>query len=306
MSPADRQIREEALRWFVRARAEGFGPDERGQLVSWLERDGRHRREYDLLQQVWDRAGELEHRYGRPSVTPLRGGLRRAAAMAMSACVMMAIVLVLFRYSSVDYAAPPGGRLSVQLAEGVRAELDADSAIRVNRLALHPDVTLVRGSAYFDVDAVRSGLEVHAAQATLRDIGTRFSATVLENEGRVAVAEGKVEVTLGGARRTLESGRQARFAAGRIGEPDFCDLQQVAPWMNGEYRFAAATLAEVADALWRHGRMRVEIPDARVATLTVSGNFDMAEPEKLMRAIARIHGLQFRTRAGGYELLSDS
>jgi transmembrane sensor len=304
MSDRDEMILEEALRWFARARAADFSAGEQLELAGWLERDARHRREYDLLRQTWQRAGELEHRLVRaPQVSVLQAALRRPAMLAVAASVVVATTLVLMRYAPLSYESEPGKQMSVRIAEGIQAELDADSEIRVSRWTAYPDVTLVRGSAYFDVQAVQSGLRVHVADATLRDIGTRFAATVVEDDGQAAVAEGMVEVSAAEAQQMLGSGQLVRFADERIDAPVHCDPQQVAPWRNGEYRFVAASLAEVADAVWRHSRLRIEIPDEQIAKLTVSGNFDIRQPEKLLWAVAQIHDLQARKQRDGYRLL---
>lgn len=307
MSEHDEQIQEEALRWFARARAANFSATEQLQLANWLEQDARHRSEYALLHQTWKQVGELEYSFSRPAKSAVRkGGMRRPAMLALAACAMFATALLISRYAPVTYEAPPGGRLSVQIVKGIHVELDADSSIRVSRLTSYPDVKLTRGSAYFNVQAVNSGLLVHVADAALRDIGTRFAATVVKDDGQVAVAEGMVEVSAAAEQIMLQSGQQTRFTDERIDAPVACDPQQVAAWKNGEYRFAAASLAEVADAVWRHSRLRIDIPDAQVASLTVSGNFDIRQPEKLLWAIAQIHDLQARKQSDGYKLLPNS
>jgi len=307
MSECDEKLQGEALRWFTRARAGDFGADEQQRLADWLVQDARHRNEYELLRLTWARVGELEHRLARsPLVSTRQSVLRRPVMFAFTACVIVASTLLLLRQMPITYESAPGKQSSVQIAEGIRVELDADSEIKVSRLPFYPDVTLTRGSAYFDVQAEQSGLRVHAADAALRDIGTRFAVTVLGGEGQVAVAEGMIEVSAAAGQKMLQSGQQTRFTASRIDAPTPCDLQQVAAWKNGEYRFAVATLAEVADAVWRHNRMRIEIPDAYVASLTVSGNFDIGQPEKLLSALAQIHDLQVRKQGGGYRLLPNS
>lgn len=253
------------------------------------------------MQQTWQQVGALERHLSRPVPPSL---MRRPAMQAMAAGAVLAAILLGYRLSYVEYESQPGRQLQVQLEAGMAAVLDADSAIRVSRWSGRPDVTLVRGSAYFDVQAHGSGLQVHVADTTLRDIGTRFVASIVEDDGRVAVAQGRVEVNAGEVRQMLGAGQQTRFAADRVEVPVSCDPQHVAPWLDGEYRFAAATLAEVADALWRHSRMRLDIPDASVAALTVSGNFEIGQPDKLVWAVAQIHDLQSRKLPDGYRLVS--
>jgi transmembrane sensor len=304
----DEQIQEEALRWFARARATNFSVNEQQQLENWLEQDARHRCEYTLLHKTWKQVGELEYSFSRPAKLPNRRDvIWRPTMLALAAGAVIASVLLVYLYTPIYYEAPPGGHLNVQIADGIQVELDADSAIRVSRLTDYPDVRLTRGSAYFDVQASRSGLRVHVADVSLRDIGTRFAATVVQDDGQVAVAEGMVEVSSAAEQKMLGVGQQTHFSSDQISTPGAVDPQQIAPWRNGEYRFTAATLAEVADAIWRHSRLRIEIPDARIASLTVSGNFEIQQPEKLLWVIAQVHDLHARKLADGhYKLLPNS
>ncbi|MDD2700990.1 MAG: FecR domain-containing protein [Sideroxydans sp.] len=290
-------MQEEALRWFVRVRSGHFTANEQLQLSHWLAQDERHHSEFMLLQQTWQQIGELG---GQPA--HIERPRKKFAMQAVVAGFLLVSALLLYRYSFVTYESQPGTLMSVKVAEGIMAELDADSAIRISRWSDFPDVTLVRGSAYFNVLAHDSGFQVHVADVALRDIGTRFAAQVVDDHGRVAVEEGQVEVAAVSGKTLLGAGQQTSFSSDRIEAPVNCDPLQVAPWRNGEYRFAAATLADVSDDLWRHSRMRLEMSDARVAALTVSGTFEIGQPDKLVWAVAQIHDLKTRKLADGYLL----
>lgn len=299
-APIEEAIRETALFWFTRARAADFGANDYAQLQHWLAQDPRHHDEYARLEQTWTQLGALRDHFSRPRPAPVRSFTARRVAVALAACVVGFFAVLFFRYPSELYQAPPGGHLSVQIAEGIQAELDADSAIEVAHFSLHPDVHLMRGSVYFDVKARHTGLQVHVAEITLHDIGTRFSATVIQNDGKVAVAEGQVEISTATSQMMLSTGQQVHFASEDIDTPISINPQQVAAWQNDAYRFDAAPLSEVADTIWRHSRLRIEIPDARISALTVSGNFDIQQPEKLVWAIAQIHELRVKKQPDGH------
>lgn len=301
----DEQIQEAALRWFTRARAEDFSATERRQMENWLAQAPVHRREYARLEQTWSQMDGLSTYFKRPRpMQAHRKPARRTAKAALAACAAGIVAIMIFRYPPAHYQAPPGERLSVQIAAGLQAELDSDSAIEVNRWSLHPDVRLTRGSVYFDVQIPNSGLQVHVAETTLRDIGTRFAITTLpQGGGRVAVAEGIVEVSTATERETLSAGHQTRFSNARIEPPTTINPQQVTAWHSGEY-FDATPLAEVADTLWRHHRVRIDIPDNRIANLTISGSYDIRQPQKLLWAIAQIHQLHEQRQPDGHILLT--
>ncbi|KAG0743492.1 hypothetical protein G6F24_016256 [Rhizopus arrhizus] len=83
----------------------------------------------------------------------------------------------------------------VQLPDGSRAVLDADSAIAVNFDAHARQVELLRGRAWFDVtpDAERR-FSVRAGNGVVEDISTAF--TVARGDGQVEtqVGQGRVRV----------------------------------------------------------------------------------------------------------------
>jgi len=299
--PPDDPVKERALHWFVRSRADDFAAEERAQLEQWLGEAPSHRIEYGRLGQTWGQLGGLHNYFSRPQ--PKRHSSSwKTVSLAASVAGVAGLLAVL--YWPETYQALPGEHLSVQLVEGIKIELDADSVIRVSRTSSHPDVRLIQGSAYFDVQAKHSGLEVHVADATLRDIGTRFAATVVQGNGSLSVAEGMVEISASAGKKMLSEGQQTRFTSLSIDNPVAINPQQVAAWKSGEYRFEASTLDEVADAIWRHSRVRVEIPDRRIAKLSISGNFDIRQPDKLLWAIAQIHNLQLKQQAEGRWMLS--
>ena len=306
-SPAsdDGQIQEAALRWYTRARAADFSATERMQLESWLAQDPGNRREYARLEQTWNEMDGLRNYFKRTrAVQARRNATRRTAKAALAACCAGIVAIMVFSYPPALYQTPPGRHLSIQIAAGVRAELDADSAIEVNRWSLHPDVRITRGSVYFDVQTPDSGLQVHVAETTLRDSGTRFAITTLPHGGgRVAVAEGIVEISTATGRETLSAGYQTRFGGARVESPTSINPQQVFAWQSGDY-FEATTLTEVADTLWRHQRVRIEIPDIRIANLTLSGSYDIRHPQKLLWAIAKTHQLQEQLQPHGHILLT--
>jgi transmembrane sensor len=308
MEPAAHDPSQQALHWFVRARSPDFGNDERQRMEAWLAVDPAHRNEFERLRDTWGKLDSLAPhldtlrqaapamlaalRPEKPAI-PRRGWIFPTLGSALAA---MVILLWLFPrpVETLNFETTPGQHLSVVIGEGIEAVLDADSAIRVAR-SNPPRVELVRGDVYFAVDRPDGGgLEVMAGRARIRDIGTRFAVTLREQIGHVAVAEGMVEIQTGGTRRTAAAGLRVDFdGAGITGEKPLA-TENVAPWRNGQWRFTAAPLAEIATEMARQQRIILDIADPKVAALTVSGSFDINEPDKVLWAIAQVHGLKAR------------
>lgn len=304
MEPADSDPAQQALHWFVRARAPDFSDAERQRMEAWLAADSAHRAEYERLCDTWGKLDGLAAHLDalrqpatlaalRPALpaTPRRNWMFPALACAM-AVMVMAAWLFPRQVEILHYQTMPGQHLSVAVAEGIEAVLDADSALSVAR-SDPPRVELLRGNAYFAVNRQGSGgLEVMAGQTRIRDIGTRFAVAVREHGGHVAVAEGVVEIQSGGTHRTAAAGLRVDFDGTGITGEKYLAAEDVAPWRNGQWRFAATPLAEIAMEMARQQRVRLDIPDPEVAALTVSGNFDIQEPDRVLWAIAQVHGLK--------------
>lgn len=305
MEPADSDPSQQALHWFVRSRAPDFSGAERQRMEAWLDADAAHRAEYERLRDTWGKLDGLaphlealrpaappslaDMRSIRPAL-PRRGWIFPALACAM-AVMVMAAWLFPRQVETLHYQTTPGQHLTVAVAEGIEAVLDADSAISVAR-SEPPRIELLRGDVYFAVDRAGGGLEVMAGQTRIRDIGTRFAVAVREHGGHVAVAEGMVEIQAGGTHRTAAAGLRVDFDGTGITGEKHLAAEDVAPWRDGQWRFAATPLAEIAAEMARQQGIRLDIPDPRVAALTVSGNFDIKEPGRVLWAIAQVHGLK--------------
>lgn len=296
-------VDDQALRWFVRSRADDFSAAERQRRDDWLAADPAHQAAYTALGSTWDRLDDIaallpaqvrnipraaprRHLlFALPRLLPLGGALAAAAILAFVFLLPQEEIL-----RSIE--AQPGQHRQLTLADGTRLALDADSVARVND-SLPPRIELIKGKLYLDVARTSSGqLEVRAGTARIRDIGTRFAVSLRDGQGQVAVAEGQVEIKDEQRLLMLFAGRGADFGPqGIAGERAIADVD-IAPWRNGQWRFAATPLAELVDELARQQRIRLDIPDAKIAALTVSGSFPISEPDRVLWAVAQVHGLK--------------
>lgn len=295
-------IEQEALRHYVRSRAPDFGADERRALDAWLAEHASHRTAFRRLEQTWQRLDGLADAFKderavlmrerkRPAHTP---GRWLFAAMASAAAAMLV------------FAVPPGAGLprhfettvaqqrTISLPAGIDVAINADSAIDV----VDGDpirIDLVRGDMFVDVGRAASGhLEVRAGNAVILDIGTRFSVSTKDRGGSLAVEEGQVELRTGPARLFVGAGQGADFDAGGHVEAHSLGASAVAPWRERRWQFDATSLAVVSGELWRQQGLRVDVADAAVAALTVSGTFAFDEPDQVLWAVAQVHGLRLK------------
>lgn len=109
-----------------------------------------------------------------------------------------------------------GGRAAIVLANGVELRLDANTAITLDT---ERSVSLTRGAVYLD-SSHRTGLPetvaIVARGTVIRDIGTRFEVRLSDEELRVRVRDGRVEVSGAFGMREADRGRQLRVTSSGI------------------------------------------------------------------------------------------
>lgn len=97
-----------------------------------------------------------------------------------------------------SYVAPRGQRTSIQLQDGTKIVLAADSRLRVRQDAAPTRDVELSGEAYFEVhhDGSRPFV-VHTAQSIITELGTSFSVRAYPDDpdARVVVTSGRVRLT---------------------------------------------------------------------------------------------------------------
>jgi ferric-dicitrate binding protein FerR (iron transport regulator) len=109
-----------------------------------------------------------------------------------------------------------GGRATIALANGVELRLDSDTAITVDT---GRRVSLVRGAIYLDSSNRRGPpepVEIVARGTVIRDIGTRYEVRLSDEELRVRVRDGRVEVQSAFGMREADRGGQLRVTPSAI------------------------------------------------------------------------------------------
>ena len=147
---------------------------------------------------------------------------------------------------------PRGGEYALQLADGSRVWLNAETRLRypVAFTGTERRVELT-GEAYFEVskDATRPFI-VQANGVDVRVLGTSFNVAAYGAEVVTTLVEGRVAVEAGSERVTLEPDRQAVWDGERM-EVRQVDASNYGLWRKGIFYFEDRRLEEILDALAR-------------------------------------------------------
>jgi transmembrane sensor len=184
----------------------------------------------------------------------------------------------------------------VALTDGSIAELGPESAIATRFTAGQRRVSLISGTAFFEVapDAGRPFV-VDAAGIEATALGTAFDVRLSTRSVSVGVASGTVGIRHEGA----VSPDIARLGPGERAHVDretgAATLDRVAPdavasWRDGRLFVADATVAEVVEELRRYHAGWIVIADDRLAAAQVNGLYDLRDPGRALRAVVQPAG----------------
>ena len=109
-----------------------------------------------------------------------------------------------------------GGRAAIVLANGVELRLDSDTDVTLDT---GRSMSLARGALYLD-SSHRTGpperVEIVARGTVIRDIGTRYEVRLSDQELRVRVRDGRVEVSSAFGMQAADRGGQLRVTSSGI------------------------------------------------------------------------------------------
>lgn len=298
--PSAERMQEEASLWFARMRGGRVTDDLRARFDRWLAADAAHRREYEILEQIWDQSGRLVPKTrGKPDLGRARL-LRGAASLAGTVvlCVWLGMAWLGDRIST-----DAGERQHIRLADGSELDIAPRTRLRVRFDGTRRRLELEEGRIVVSVAAdPRRPFEVHAGGGVIRDIGTRFEVQADRTRAKVVVAEGIVEIGIpargDGLFRRLKAGEAAELDGAGVSRTRPADPAASLAWTKGQLVFDAAPLAEVISALNRHRKIPIEIGDPALVHVRISGVFLIDDEAAALRAIEQVAPVSFAPAGG--------
>ena len=235
------------------------------------------------------------------------------AIAAAGLLVIGATSWLAIRDSSVDQAVEPEARMlatgvgirdSLTLPDGSQVILGPLSSVsmRSGYGSTGREVE-VRGDAWFDVVHDESKpFTVHAGEATIVDVGTKFAVRSDAADGvSVSVSEGSVSLRAvnvpapqgvileAGDNGVLQKNGKVVARRGTVSEDDMA-------WLTGKLVFREAPVNEVITSVRRWYGIQIRIADVSLASRRVTATFRGETPEKVLEVLGLVLGGEIERR----------
>lgn len=312
-----------ALQWLVRIN----GQPEQARCAAfrrWLLADPRHPVAYEQAQALWTHSAPaaatladedrlaLQHYLDRMTPPAIRRPRRRrAGALAMAACLIMAIGMLVGWQPGhwlldlrADYSTS-AERREVTLPDHSAVTLDAHSAIAVHFDKGQRRVRLLHGAAFFKVTHTGEPFVVQAADGQVRVLGTEFEVREQGAATQVTVRAGRVAVrpAKGAVAREVIANQQVSYSAGQVSHTLSVDSEQRLAWREGWLTYSQAPLAQVVEELGRYYPGHIVLLNETLGHREVSGSFPIAEPLQALDSLGAVLGFSRQTVLGRFSVI---
>ena len=259
----------------------------------------------DSMLEMWDDLGSVGKLPFPPHYTQPAANQRNwlAASVAVAACLVLAIFLWPQPPSDTDtleFRTAIGERHSFELEDHSTVTLNTDSKISVAYDKARRHIELLRGEAYFEVvrDTERP-FEVATGSAKVTALGTAFNIYRRGQDASITVIEGVVRVTELGitgnrpaATEILHANQHLAVTSRGLEAASPVDVAPLIAWQEGKLIAQEMPLPELVAQLERYWHSRILIADSDIAALTISGMFQLDQPESVLRALELSLGLE--------------
>ncbi|MGB3127873.1 MAG: FecR family protein [Pseudomonas sp.] len=293
-------ITDAAAHWCMRLHASDCTPVERQAFEQWHDAHPLHAFEYAAMLEIWEVADHLPRSEPMPAVVPFTPRSRlRTYAVAAAVC-LVALPLAAFTgweagwlpsaYERVDAT---NGLRQVTLSDGSQVELNLGTELVYSNYKNERRVTLKKGEAFFKVSHDREHpFIVYAGDGKVRVTGTQFNVWKYEDQVRVMLLEGSVQVSSDTLHPSvpLSPGMQASYHQGdatpevRASNPN----DNALAWRTGKLVLDNLALADALPLINRYLNKPVMLADASTGAIRIGGIYNINEVNNLVPSLPKV------------------
>ncbi|MDA5490880.1 FecR family protein [Yersinia kristensenii] len=287
------EIDEQAALWFSRSQARRLTNQEQQQLDAWLQYSPAHAEAYRQMQQIWGDCALIPRPASAPQPAKQTQSWRPLRSCAAGLSFLFALLLPMSQLpplltndmslQTTDYSR------EIVLSDGTRVHVNRHSQIRVHYAKDNRQLWLDQGEIYLQVAANKARpFTVYAGESQVKVVGTAFDVRYDLGEVAVAVKEGIVAMTgrpnmaavmlhAGDTARLLPEKKRLQISQRAVAE--------IGEWRSGQLSFRNRPLGELLTQLRRYRQGKIELTDASLAQLPVSGSLDLNHPDEFLDSL---------------------
>jgi transmembrane sensor len=161
---------------------------------------------------------------------------------------------------------PKGSKpMRLALSDGSIVWLNAASSVTYPSAFNEKDRKVsITGEAYFEVaKSNNQPFIVNHRGVSVKVLGTHFNVNTYEDENdiKITLLEGSVDVSGGGINNILRPGQQARVSQQGTKVSDLVDLEEVMAWKNGQFYFGGNNIKSIMRQIEKYYDVEVEYKD---------------------------------------------
>jgi transmembrane sensor len=317
------EIRGEALAWLARLQRADLSEADGEAFEAWLVNPA-HRDAYAVALSVWHeyeaaapavlveldamRAPTHVIAFGRKAA-PSRRWLIGAGGFAAAASLAVVLIPPMLAASQVQtFATGKGERREIALADGSTVHLNAETTLKVRYTGDRRAIEMAEGEAIFDVrrDAARP-FTVATPSREVRVLGTQFDVRSRSGDLTVTVAHGRVQVSphegADGGAYLLTRGQRLRVASSGAEAVRFVDPGEAFAWRAGRLIYREQPLSEVVADLNRQFTTQIEIGDAELAAMPITGVIVLDDANAVLARLSLMLPIRSVPSPSGHRLL---
>ncbi|WP_191569583.1 FecR family protein [Paracoccus yeei] len=304
-----------AVAWMTRMNGRPRAADLQD-FQSWLAENAAHREAWQRVTRSWqaldalqppaEDEADLQEALSR--IRAARTGRRNRRGTGLAALSLLVFLLVglgtmwleaphLLSDWRADQVTARGELRQVNLPDGSVMLLDADSAAETDFDAGTRRVTLVRGTAHFDIRPDAIPFVVRAADGEARVLGTAFDVAVAGDRVEITLERGSLAVTRDRQEVRLHPGQTVSYGA-TLGQPGPADLQQAQAWQARRLVFDDMPLVKVVSRIERYRKGRILVADSALGRRRISGALSLADPDAALQSLQALAHFRMTSLAG--------
>ncbi len=291
-----------AAAWLVRLEEGEVSGTEWEAFSRWVEADTEHHNAFEKMRTVWELVTpealeQSEHAAPRvpvatPEISRTFFGLRSLAAAASIVLALgLAFTMLSQRPAEISFATASSIK-EIELEDGSRVVLDAETRMSVAMTPERRDVFLAYGRARFHVEKDPGRpFTVYAGGIEAGALGTVFDVTRRDGNISVSIVEGEVAVSgdtpaSGRFRHVAGAGEEVRWHPAHPPEVRaFTDGERDSTWVDGFLVFSGEPLELAVRQVNRHSDSHVTLPAGMDPDTPIYGVFRAGDTASFTRAL---------------------